>query len=86
MTSRIQKRLLLPKRVRHPPREGFSWVDRRFLKDYAARLSRDAILLYFCKRPTNPFLSGSVVWSPVSSGFQIPPDEVFHERVGAVVA
>lgn len=47
MTSRIQKRLLLPKRVRHPPREGFSWVDRRFLKDYAARLSRDAILLYF---------------------------------------
>ena len=38
------------------------------------------------KRPTNPFLSGSVVWSPVSSGFQIPPDEVVHERVGAVVA
>jgi hypothetical protein len=38
------------------------------------------------KRPTNPFLSGSVVWSPVSSGFQISPDEVVHERVGAVVA
>jgi hypothetical protein len=38
------------------------------------------------KRPTNPFLSGSVVWSPVSSGCQISPDEVFHERVGAVVA
>jgi len=47
MTSRIQKRLLLPNRVRRPPEEGFSWVDRRFLKDYAARLSRDAILLYF---------------------------------------
>ena len=39
-----------------------------------------------CKRPTNPFLSGSVVWSPVSSGFKIPPDEVVHERVGAGVA
>jgi hypothetical protein len=38
------------------------------------------------KRPTNPFLSGSVVWSPVSSGFPIPPDEVVHERVGAGVA
>jgi hypothetical protein len=37
------------------------------------------------KRPTNPFLSGSVVWSPVSSGFQISPDEVVHERVGSVV-
>lgn len=47
MTSRIQKRLLLPDRVRRPPEEGFSWVDRRFLQDYAARLSRDAILLYF---------------------------------------
>ena len=47
MTSRIQKRLLLPNRVRRPPHEGFSWVDRRFLQDYAARLSRDAILLYF---------------------------------------
>jgi len=31
------------------------------------------------KRPTNPFLSGSVVWSPVSSGFQISPDEAVHE-------
>jgi hypothetical protein len=39
-----------------------------------------------CKRPTNPFLSESVVWSPVSSGFPIPPDEVVHERVEAVVA
>ena len=47
MTSRIQKRRLLPNRVRRPPHEGFSWVDRRFLQDYAARLSRDAILLYF---------------------------------------
>ena len=43
----IRKRLLLPNRVRRPPHEGFSWVDRRFLHDYAARLSRDAILLYF---------------------------------------
>jgi hypothetical protein len=43
----IQKRLLIPDRVRRPPREGFSWVDRRFLRDYASRLSGDAILLYF---------------------------------------
>ncbi|MGV2340218.1 MAG UNVERIFIED_CONTAM: hypothetical protein LVR18_41590 [Planctomycetaceae bacterium] len=47
MTSKIQKRLLLPNRVRHPPEDGFSWVDRRFLQDYAPRLSRDAVLLYF---------------------------------------
>lgn len=42
----IMKRLLIPDRVRHPPREGFSWVDRRFMRDYAVRLSGDAILLY----------------------------------------
>ena len=43
----IHKRLLVPDRVRRPPREGFSWVDRRFLRDYAVRLSGEAILLYF---------------------------------------
>lgn len=43
----IEKRLLVLDRVRRPPREGFSWVDRRFLRDYAARLSADALLLYF---------------------------------------
>lgn len=43
----IEKRLLVPDRVRRPPREGFSWVDRRFLREYAARLSGDALLLYF---------------------------------------
>jgi hypothetical protein len=43
----IPKHLLVPDRVRRPPREGFSWIDRRFLRDYAVRLSGDAILLYF---------------------------------------
>lgn len=43
----IEKRLLIPDRVRHPPRAGFSWIDRRFLHEYAARLSGDAVFLYF---------------------------------------
>jgi hypothetical protein len=43
----IQKQLLVPDRVRHPPREGWSWIDRRFLKQHASRLSHEAILLYF---------------------------------------
>jgi hypothetical protein len=42
----IEKRLLVPDRVRRPPREGFSWIDRRFLQEYAARLSGDAVFLY----------------------------------------
>ncbi|MEO2047045.1 MAG: hypothetical protein ABGX16_10775 [Pirellulales bacterium] len=42
----IQKRILVPDRVRHPPSDGFSWVDRRFLRDFAAKLSGNAIFLY----------------------------------------
>ena len=43
----IRKQLLTPDRVRRPPREGWSWIDRRFLKQHASRLSHEAILLYF---------------------------------------
>jgi hypothetical protein len=43
----IQKHLLVTDRVRRPPTEGFSWVDRRFLRDFASRLSGDAVFLYF---------------------------------------
>jgi len=43
----IKKRVLVANRVRRPPAEGFSWIDRRFLRDYAERLSGDALLLYF---------------------------------------
>jgi len=42
----IEKRLLVPDRIRRPPREGFSWLDRRFLHEYAARLSGEAVFLY----------------------------------------
>ena len=43
----IEKRLLIADRVRRPPAEGWSWIDRRFLRDHASRLSHEAILLYF---------------------------------------
>ena len=39
--------ILVPERLRCPPGTGWSWVDRRFVRDHAARLSRDAVLLYF---------------------------------------
>ena len=45
--SMIQKRVLVPSRLRRPPATGWSWVDRRFLREYAERLSREAVLLYF---------------------------------------
>lgn len=43
----IHKRLIAPDRVRRPPREGFSWIDNRFLREFSPRLTGDAILLYF---------------------------------------
>jgi len=43
----IEKRILVPARLRHPPASGWSWVDRRFVREHAERLSREAMLLYF---------------------------------------
>jgi len=43
----IKKHPLRPDRIRRPPRAGWSWVDRRFVREKAPRLDRDAILLYF---------------------------------------
>ena len=41
------KPILVPARLRRPPASSWSWVDRRFLREHAAHLSRDAVLLYF---------------------------------------
>jgi hypothetical protein len=43
----IPKRVLVASRVRRPPATGWSWVDRRFVREHMAYLSRDATLLYF---------------------------------------
>lgn len=43
----IQKRVLSPDRVRHLPKSDWSWVDRRFLRQFASELSGDAVFLYF---------------------------------------
>lgn len=43
----IQKQVLVPGRVRRPPAAGWSWIDRRFLREHAERLSHEAMVLYF---------------------------------------
>ena len=42
-----QKPILVPARLRRPPPTGWSWVDRRFIREHMAYLSREAVLLYF---------------------------------------
>ena len=43
----IHKRLLVAQRLRRPPTTGWSWVDRRFLREHGDYLSREALLLYW---------------------------------------
>src|SRR5271169_672820 len=47
VSSMIRKRLLVPQRLRRPPATGWSWLDRRFLREHGDYLSREALLLYF---------------------------------------
>ena len=42
----IPQRILVPDRLRRPPTTGWSWVDRRFVREHLDHLSRDAALLY----------------------------------------
>jgi len=44
---KIDKRPIVPERIRRVPREGWSWIDRRFLRQHASELSGEAITLYF---------------------------------------
>ena len=45
--SMIPKHILVADRLRRPPATGWSWVDRRFLREHGDYLSREALLLYF---------------------------------------
>ena len=42
----IQKRILVAERLRRPPATGWSWLDRRFLREHGDYLSSEAMLLY----------------------------------------
>jgi hypothetical protein len=42
----IRKRILVADRLRRPPATGWSWLDRRFLREHADSLSREAVLQY----------------------------------------
>ena len=44
---KVNKHPLVSDRIRRPPKEGWSWIDRRFLPELAPLLEQNAILLYF---------------------------------------
>ena len=43
----IEKQILVPDRVRRLPTNDWSWIDRRFQREYASKFSGDAVFLYF---------------------------------------
>lgn len=77
----IEKRVLVRGRVRVPPREGFSWVDRRFLREHAPKLPRDAISLYFFLAAVSD-RRGLSYWkeTSVAGMLRIPVEQVVRAR------
>lgn len=82
----IEKKILVPGRVRYPPREGFSWVDRRFLREHAPKLSRDAIPLYFFLAAVSD-RRGLSYWkvTSIAGMLRIPVEQVARAREELVV-
>jgi hypothetical protein len=66
----IRKQILVSQRIRRPAREGFSWIDRRFLQEHSAALSRDALLLYFFLAAVSD-QHGLSFWSDVSTAVRL---------------
>jgi hypothetical protein len=77
----IVKSPIVPGRVRRPPREGWSWIDRGFLRSWAPALSGKAILLYFflCAVGDRHGLS---YWSEaaMAARLRMPEDDVAGAR------
>src|SRR4051812_31465754 len=76
-----QKRILLAGRLRRPPATGWSWVDRRFLREHGDYLSREATLLYLfltavADRHGLSFYSDRTL----SSRLQLPPQALPQAR------
>jgi hypothetical protein len=75
----IPKRVLVPDRLRRPPAQGFSWVDRRFLRDHAPALGRDAVLLYFFLAAVSD-KDGLSFWSDAKTALSLKLEEAAVAR------
>lgn len=76
-----KKEPLEPDRIRTLPSEGWSWIDRRFLKEKAHALHRDAVLLYFFLAAVSD-KNGVSYWSDpnISCCLRLPEQAVARAR------
>lgn len=81
MQKQVQKQVLVPNRIRRVPQDGFSWIDRRFLREHASALSRDALLLYFFLAAVSD-QNGLSFWSDTSTAVRLRLTEmdIVHAR------
>jgi hypothetical protein len=76
-----KKQPLRRDRIRRPPKEGWSWIDRRFIRDRASALDRDSILLYFFLAAVGD-KDGLSYWSDarIAEFLRIPEGSVIRAR------
>ena len=76
-----KKQPLRRDRIRRPPKEGWSWIDRRFIRDRASALDRDSILLYFFLAAVGD-RDGLSYWSDarIAEFLRIPEGSVLRAR------
>jgi hypothetical protein len=77
----IQKRILTAQRLRRPPATGWSWLDRRFLREHGDYLSREATLLYlFLAAVADRYGLSCYSDHTLSSRLQMPPQTLERTR------
>jgi len=82
----IRKQLLDANRVRTIPEEGFSWIDRRFLRHgFSNTLSSTEILLYWFLCSVADKHGLSYYSDPrISSILKLTPESIEHSRHGLI--
>ena len=86
--KRLQKRPIDPERLRRIPAEGFSWIDRRFVREgFIERLSQEAILLYFFLVAVSDARGLSFYGDPtISEKLKLDPEALSQARARLVEA
>ena len=84
----VKRELIDPERVRRIPAEGFSWIDRRFVREgFIGPLPPEAILLYFFLATVADARGLSFYADPtISTLLKLDPEELSQARTRLVDA
>lgn len=85
---KVHKKLIDPERLRTVPTEGFSWIDRRFVREgFIDRLPGEAILLYFFLVAVSDAEGLSFYADPtIGKILKLNPEEISQARARLIAA